>query len=114
MQISDMDLRKYFGKSANDKLDGRTWNISIQSSSPSSILSAARELNSIQEQQEQKKKRQVLPKYITKEIAYHAWKYGNREARRLGSKKISFKRETVRDWKISLYAGRSRIFAIPR
>ena len=51
----------------------------------------------------QKKKRQVLPENIKKEIAEHAWKYGNPEVRRWASKKypqFSFKRETFRDWKI--------------
>ena len=47
------------GKSTNDKLDGRTLNISIRGSSSSSVLSAARELNSLQKQQEQKKKRRL-------------------------------------------------------
>ena len=81
-QVSDMDITKCFGKSMIDDLDGSALNISIQGSSSSSVLSAARELNSLQEQQEQKKKRQVLPENIKKEIAYHAWKYGNPDARR--------------------------------
>ena len=63
-----MDIMKYFGKSTNDKLDGRALNISIQGSSSSSLFSATRELNSLREQQEQKKK-QVLPENIKKEIA---------------------------------------------
>ena len=53
--------RKYFGKSANDKLDGCALNILVQGSSSSSALSAARELNNLQEQQGQKKKQQFLP-----------------------------------------------------
>ena len=43
-----------------------------------------------------------MPKNIKKEIAYHAWKYDNPEARKWASKKypkFSFKKETVRDWK---------------
>ena len=72
----------------NGKLDFHVLNISIQGSSSSSVLSAARELNNLQELQEQKKKRQVWPKNIEKEIAYHAWKYGNPEARRSGHKKV--------------------------
>ena len=98
-----MDIMKYFSISTNDKLDGRALNTSIPGSSSSSVLSAARELNSLQEQQEQKKKRQVLPEKIKKEVAYHAWKHGNPEARRWASKKypnFTFKRETLRDWKI--------------
>ena len=63
-QASDMDITKYFGKSTNDKLDGRAFNISIQGSSSFSVLSAARELNSLQKQQEQKKKRRLLPENI--------------------------------------------------
>ena len=59
-----MDITKYFGKSTNDKLDGRALNISIQGSSSSSVLSAAREVKSLQEQQEKKNKRQVLPENI--------------------------------------------------
>ena len=49
-----MDITKYFWKSTSDKLDGRALNISLQGSSSSSALSAARELTSVQEQQEQK------------------------------------------------------------
>ena len=36
-------------------------------------------------------------------MAYYAWKHGNPEARRWASKKYpdyTFKRETVRDWKV--------------
>ena len=58
---------KYF-----DKLDGPAMNISIQGSLTYSVLSAASELNSIQGQQEQKKKRQVLPENIIQKIVYHA------------------------------------------
>ena len=50
----------------NGKLDFRVLNISIQGSSSSSVLSAARELNNLQELKEQKKKRQVWPKNIVK------------------------------------------------
>ena len=59
-----MDIAKYFGKSTNEKLGGRALNISIQGSSSSSVLSAARELNRLQEQQK-----------TEKETASSAWKY---------------------------------------
>ena len=62
-------------------------NISLQGSSTYSILSAASELNSIQGQQERKKKRQVLPENIIQKIVYHAWIYGNPEATSWASKK---------------------------
>ena len=75
-----MDITK--GKSTNNKLDGPVLNISIQGSSYSSVFSAAGELNSLQEQQEQKNKRYVLPENMKKEIPYHVWKYRNPEARR--------------------------------
>ena len=68
----------------------RVLNISIQGSSPSSVLSAARELNNLQELQQQKKKQQVWPKNIEKGIAYHEWKHGNPEARRSGYKKSTY------------------------
>ena len=74
-----MDIAKYFGKSTNEKLGGRALNISIQGSSPSSVLSAARELNRLQ-------KRQVLPENIKKEITCYAWKYISPETRRWASK----------------------------
>ena len=54
-QVSDKDISKCLGKPTNDKLDGCALNISIQGSSFSYVLSAARELNSLLEQQEQKK-----------------------------------------------------------
>ena len=83
-EVSNMNIMKYFQKSTNDKLDdGRAMNISIlQDFTFSSVLSAARELNSFQEQREQKTKRQVLPENLKKEIAFHACKYGNPQTRR--------------------------------
>ena len=97
-----MDITKYFKKS-NDKLDGRVLNSFVPCSSTSSVLSAAGEMNSVQEEQDHKKKRQVLPEKVKKDVAYYAWKHGNPEARRWASKKYpdyTFKRETVRDWKV--------------
>ena len=44
-----MDITKYFTKS-NDKLDGRVLNSFVPCSSTSSVLSAAREMNSVQEE----------------------------------------------------------------
>ena len=58
--------------------------------------------DSVQEQ-DRKKKRQVLPEKVKKDVAYYAEKHGNPEARRWASKKYpdyTFKRETVRDWKV--------------
>ena len=98
-----MDITKYFKKS-NDKLDGRVLNSFVPCSSTSSVLSAAREMNSVQEEQDRKKKRRhVLPEKVKKDVAYYAWKHGNPEARIWVSKKYpdyTFKRETVRDWKV--------------
>ena len=94
-----MDITKYLKKSS-DKLDGRVLNSFVPCSSTSSVLSAAREMNSMQEKQDRKKKRQVLPEKVKKGMAYYVWKYGNPEARRWTSKKYpdyTFKRETVRD-----------------
>ena len=94
-----MDITKYFKKS-DDKLDGRVLNSFVPCSSISSALSAAREMNSVQEEQYRKKKRQVLPEKVKKDVAYYAWKHGNPEARRWASRKYpdyTFKRETVRD-----------------
>ena len=67
------------------------------------MLSVAREMDTVQEEQDRKKKRQVLPEKVKKDVAYYAWKHENPEARRRASKKYpdySFKRETVRDWKV--------------
>ena len=97
-----MDMTKYFKKS-DDKLDGRVLNSFVPCSSTSSVLSAVGEMNSVQEEQDHKKKRQVLPEKVKKDVAYYAWKHGNPEARRWASKKYpdyTFKRETVRDWKV--------------
>ncbi len=83
-------------------MDGRALNASIPGSSSSLVLSAARELKTLQEKQEEKKKRRVLPEKIKNEVACRAWKHGNPEARRWASTKyftpnFTFKRETVRD-----------------
>ena len=97
-----MDITKYFKKS-NDKLDGRVLNSFVPCSSTSSVLSAAREMDSVQEERDRKKKRQVLPEKGKKDVAYYAWKHGNSEARRWASKKYpdyTFKRKTIRDWKV--------------
>ena len=75
-----MEVAKYF-KESNDKLDGRVLNSFVPCSSTSSVLSAAGEMNSVQEEQDHKKKRQVLPEKVKKDVAYYAWKYGNPEAR---------------------------------
>ena len=56
----NVDVTKYFKKS-NDQLDGRVLSYFVPCSSTSSVLSAAREMNSVQEGQDLKKKRQVLP-----------------------------------------------------
>ena len=97
-----MDIAKYFKKS-NDKLDGRVLNSFVSCSSNSSVLLAAREINSVQDEQDRKKKRQVLPEKVKKDVAYYAWKHGNPEARRWALKKYpdyAFKTQTVRDWKV--------------
>ena len=51
-----MDITKYFKKS-NDKLDGRVLNSFVPCSSTSSVLSAAREMNSGHEEQDCKKEK---------------------------------------------------------
>ena len=99
-----MDITKYFKKS-NDKLDGRVLNSFVPCSSTSSVLSAAREMNSVQEEQDREKKRQVLPE-VKKNMAYCVWKHGNLEARNWASTKYpdyTFKRQTVRDWKLKYH-----------
>ena len=79
-------------------------------------------MNSVQEEQYRKKKRQVLPEKVKKDVAYYAWKHGNPEARRWASRKYpdyTFKRETVRDWKVKYQTAFESIkvgsfFALPR
>ena len=71
-----MDITKYFKKS-NDKLDDHVLNSFVPCSSTSSVLSAARETNSVQEEQDRKKIRQFLPENVKKNVAYYAWKHGN-------------------------------------
>ena len=56
----NMDKAKYF-KKLNEKLDGRVLNSFVPCSSSSS---AAREMNGVQEEQDCKKKRQVLPEKV--------------------------------------------------
>ena len=72
-----------------DKLDGRALIIYLQDSSVSSLFSAAKEVNSLQEHQEQKTKWQVPLENVKKEIVYHVQKYSNQETRRwMGMKKV--------------------------
>ena len=86
------------------------------------MLSAAREMDSVQEEQDRKKKRQVLPEKAKKDMAYYAWKHGNLEARRWVSKKYpddTFKRENVRDLKVKYQKAFEsnevgNFFALPR
>ena len=50
-----------------------------------------------------KKKRQVLPEKVKKDVVYYTRKHGNPEARICASKNYpdySFEREAVRDWKV--------------
>ena len=98
----NMDITKYFKKS-NDKLGGGVLNSFVPWFSNSSVLSAAREINSVWEEQDRKKKKQVLPENVKKDVDYYSWKHGNPQARRWASRKYpdyTFKRETVRDWKV--------------
>ena len=62
-----MDITKFFLPTENDKLDGRALNSSKFEASTSSQTSAGRELNNLQEKEQVKKKRQVLPEKIKKE-----------------------------------------------
>ena len=81
-------------------LDGRVLNSFVPCSSTSSVLSAGREMDSVQEEQDRKKKRKVLPEKAKKDVVYYASKHGNPEARRWVSRKYpdyTFKRETFRD-----------------
>ena len=116
-----MDITKHFKKSIG-KLDGRVLNSFVPCSSASSVLSAVREMNSVQEEQDHKKKRQVLLEKVKKDVAYYAWKHGNPEASRWASKKYpdyNFKRETVRDWQVKYQKAFGskevgNLFALPR
>ena len=81
-----MDITKYF-KKLNDKLDCCVLNSFVPCSSTSLVSSVAREMNSVQEKQDRKKKRQVLPEKVKSDMAYYAWKHGNAEARIWASKK---------------------------
>ena len=78
-----MDIRNFFQVSPNDPLDGRASsqigsNISFQ-------FCHARELNTLHEQQNVKKKRQKTEK-IKKSVAVPAWKFGIPAARKLAAK----------------------------
>ena len=116
-----MDITKYF-KKLNDKLDGRVLNSFVPCPSTSSVLSAAREINTAQKEQDRKKKRQVIPEKVKKDVTYYAWNHENPEARRWASKKYpdyTFKRETVRDWKVKYQKAFEsnevgNFFALPR
>ena len=65
-----------------------------------SILSATKEMNNLEKSEEAKKKRQVFPEKIKKDVAHFAWKYGINEARRYGTSKhpqYEFKSEAIKD-----------------
>ena len=72
-----MDVAKYF-KESNDKLDGRVLDSFVPCSSPSSVLSAAREMNSVQEEQDHKEgyPRRLKRTWLTT--------HGNMEIQKLG------------------------------
>lgn len=90
-KISRMDITKHFWESEYEKLAGGSLNISVSSSSFSSQLSATKELDTLQEKQDEKKKRQVLSEKIKKEAGHHILKYVIPEARRRDCKKnLSF------------------------
>ena len=64
----NMEIAKYF-KESTDKLDGRVLNSFVSCSSTSSVLSDARQMNGVLEQQDRKKKREVLPEKVKKDVA---------------------------------------------
>ena len=78
-----MDITKYFKKS-NDKLDGRAPNLLFHAL-PLLQCFLLQEMNSVQEEQDRKRK-EVLPEKVKKDVAYCNWKHGNPEARRWASK----------------------------
>ena len=82
-----MNIKKILFSIRKWELDSRALSISVSGLSLFSQLSAAKELNLLQEKQEDKKKRQVLPEKIQKEVAYNALKHGILEARRWACKK---------------------------
>ena len=88
-----MDIRKYFSKNPNgdssEKLDGRPLDVSITGCSRGATISAARELNKLQEEDDIKKKRQTFPEHIKREVAHHVWKNGISAARKWAASKYS-------------------------
>lgn len=79
-----MDITKYFTQAVNKSLDGRALNPFGHSTL--SQICATRELNSLQEEETSKKKRQIVSEDIKKEVAQHAWKHGIPEAHKWGEK----------------------------
>ena len=67
-----MDITNYFHPSERDKLDDRVLNSTTPGASQISILSATREMNSLEYREEVKKKTQVLPEKFKKDLAHLA------------------------------------------
>ena len=64
-----MDIINYFHPFEGDKLHGRTLNSTMPRASQASMLSAAREVNYLEEREYVKKKRQALPVKIKKDVS---------------------------------------------
>ena len=75
-----MDIAKYFKKST-DKLHGRVLNSFVSCSSTSSVLPTARQMNSVLEQQDRKRKEKFYPRRLKR-----TWltEHGNMEIQKLG------------------------------
>ena len=95
-----MGIKNFFQVSPNNPLNRRA--LSQKGSSSASQVCVAIEFHTLHEQQNVKKKRQIIPEKIKKSVVFRAWKYGIPAARRWATKIYSdhkYARETVRDWK---------------
>ena len=85
--------------STNHPLVGRT--LSQIGSRSASQVCIAGELNILHEQQNVKKKSQIISEKIRKSVTVRAWKYGTQAARKWAAKFYpdhKFAQETERDW----------------
>ena len=96
-----MSMRSYFKPLDNESLFGEALQTSSGEMSSTQVC-VAKELNALMQQKETKKKRQVVPEDVRREVGLYANKCGIPAACKWASdryKGYEFKSETVRDWR---------------
>ena len=102
-----MSIHSYLRPVNNEFLFGEALQTSTGEVSSTQVC-VARELNASMQQKETKKKKQVVPEDMKREVEFYANKHGIPVARKWASdryKSYEYKRETVRNWR-NLYCAK--------